>query len=202
MARYVLAIDQGTTGTTALVIDRRLSVKAKINVEFRQIFPRPGQVEHDFEDIWASTLKAVQGALRAARLKGSAIEAVGITNQRETTVLWDRRTGKPVHHAIVWQDRRTAPACQALKDQGKEAFVRERTGLVLDPYFSGTKIRWLLENVRGLEEKAARGDVAFGTIDTALLWRLTGGAVHATDVTNASRTLLMDLARRRWDDEL
>ena len=202
MARYVLAIDQGTTGTTAMVIDQKLSVKAKINVEFLQIFPKPGQVEHDFEDIWTSTEKAVSKALREAGLKGSAIEAVGITNQRETTVLWDRGTGKPVHNAIVWQDRRTAPACEALKAQGKEPLVRERTGLVLDPYFSGTKIRWLLDHVRGLEKRARGGEIAFGTIDSALLYRLTGGAAHKTDVTNASRTLLMELGARRWDEEL
>ena len=202
MARYVLAIDQGTTGTTAMVLDQKLSVKAKINVEFRQIFPKPGQVEHDFEDIWTSTEKAVHKALREAGVKGSAIEAIGITNQRETTVLWDRKTGKPVHNAIVWQDRRTAPACEALKAQGKEALVRDRTGLVLDPYFSGTKIRWLLDHVKGLEKKARSGAIAFGTIDSALLFRLTGGAAHATDVTNASRTLLMDLGARRWDDEM
>jgi glycerol kinase len=202
MAKYVLAIDQGTTGTTALLIDQRLSVKAKVNVEFRQIFPKPGQVEHDLEDIWASTQKAVSSALREAAIKGSELAAIGITNQRETTALWDRRSGRPLHNAIVWQDRRTAPACEALKAQGKEPLVRERTGLVLDPYFSATKIRWLLENVKGAEEKAKRGEVAFGTIDTVLLWRLTGGSVHATDVTNASRTLLMDLAARRWDDEM
>ncbi len=202
MAKYVLAIDQGTTGTTALLIDQRLSVKAKVNVEFRQIFPKPGQVEHDLEDIWASTQKAISQALREASIKGSELQAIGITNQRETTALWDRKTGRPVHNAIVWQDRRTAPACEALKAQGREPFVKEKTGLVLDPYFSATKIRWLLDNVKGLEQKAMRGEVAFGTIDTLLLWRLTGGVAHATDVTNASRTLLMDLAERRWDDEL
>jgi len=202
MARYVLAIDQGTTGSTALIIDQRLRVAAKVNVEFRQFFPRPGHVEHDLGDIWASTLKAISGALRHAGIKGRQIDAIGITNQRETTALWDRRSGKPLHRAIVWQDRRTAPACEALKAAGKEELVRGRTGLVLDPYFSGTKIRWLLENVKGAEEKAGRGEVAFGTIDTVLLWKLTGGAVHATDVTNASRTLLMDLGRLAWDDEM
>src|SRR2546421_444725 len=148
MARHVLAIDQGTTGTTALIIDQRLSVKAKVNVEFRQIFPKPGWVEHDLEDIWSSTQKAVQRALREAAIKGGRIEAIGITNQRETTSLWDRRSGRPLHNAIVWQDRRTAPLCEALKKQGKEGFVRDKTGLVLDPYFSATKIRWLLDNVK------------------------------------------------------
>src|SRR3954468_4939949 len=202
MAKSVLAIDQGTTGTTALVLDRRLAVKGKRNVEFRQIFPRPGWVEHDLEDIWTSTLKAVSAALRAAAVKPSQLEAIGITNQRETTLLWDRRTGRPIHNAIVWQDRRTADACNALRAAGKEPWVREKTGLVLDAYFSATKVRWMLDNVKGARVRAERGELAFGTVDAALLWKLTGGAVHATDVTNASRTLLMDLSRRQWDDEL
>jgi glycerol kinase len=202
MAKYVLSIDQGTTGTTALVLDRRLAVKGKSHVEFRQIFPKPGWVEHDFEDIWTSTLKAISAALRQARAKGSDVDAIGITNQRETTLLWDRRTGRPIHNAIVWQDRRTAAACDALRAQGREPWIRDKTGLVLDAYFSGTKLQWLLENVRGAREKAGRGELAFGTVDSALLFRLTGGAVHATDVTNASRTLLMDLGRRAWADEL
>ena len=202
MPKYVLAIDQGTTGTTALVLDQRLAVKGKRNVEFRQIFPRPGWVEHDLADIWDSTLKAVSAALRGAGVKPSQLEAVGITNQRETTVLWDRRTGKPIYNAIVWQDRRTADACDALRGAGKEPWIREKTGLVLDAYFSATKVRWMLDNVKGARERAERGELAFGTVDSALLWKLTGGAVHATDVTNASRTLLMDLSRRQWDDEL
>jgi glycerol kinase len=202
MARYVLAIDQGTTGSTALVLDQRLSVKAKANVEFRQIFPKPGWVEHDLEDIWSSTLKAVGKALREASVKTGDLQAIGITNQRETTLLWDRRTGRPLHHAIVWQDRRTADQCNELKAAGMEPWVREKTGLVLDAYFSGTKLRWLLDNVRGARERAERGELCFGTVDSALLWRLTGGVVHATDVTNASRTLLMDLEKRAWDDEL
>ena len=202
MAKAVLAIDQGTTGTTALVLDRRLAVKGKANVEFRQIFPKPGQVEHDLEDIWTSTQKAIAGALREAGVKGADLEAIGITNQRETTLLWERRAGRPLYHAIVWQDRRTAGACDELRKQGKEPWIRERTGLVLDAYFSGTKLQWLLENVKGARERAERGELAFGTVDSALLWKLTGGAVHATDVTNASRTLLMNLTTRAWDDEL
>ncbi|GAC1342770.1 MAG: glycerol kinase GlpK [Myxococcales bacterium] len=202
MGKYVLAIDQGTTGTTAMVIDKRLSVKGRSNVEFRQIFPRPGWVEHDLEDIWDSTRKAIAQALRDASAKGAEIAAIGITNQRETTALWERRNGKPIHNAIVWQCRRTASICDAMKADGKEPFVRAKTGLVLDAYFSGTKIRWLLENVKGARARAERGDLAFGTIDSFLLWRLSGGAVHATDATNASRTLLMDLATRAWDDEL
>ena len=201
-SKYVLAIDQGTTGSTALILDQRLSVKAKANVEFRQIFPRPGWVEHDLEDIWTSTQKAIATALREASIKGSELSAIGITNQRETTLLWDRRTGRPVHHAIVWQDRRTADACNKLKAEGREPLVRERTGLVLDSYFSATKVRWLLDHVKGAEARAVRGDLCFGTVDSALLWKLTGGLVHATDVTNASRTLLMDLEKRSWDDEM
>jgi len=202
MARYVLAIDQGTTGSTALILDSRLAVKGKANLEFRQIFPRPGWVEHDFDDIWTATLKAIAGAMREASAKPADIQAIGITNQRETTLLWDRRSGKPMHHAIVWQDRRTAGLCDELKSLGKEPWIREKTGLVLDAYFSGTKLRWLLENVKGARARAENGDLCFGTIDSALLFKLTGGAVHATDVTNASRTLLMDLEKRAWDDEL
>ena len=202
MARYVLAIDQGTTGSTALVLDRRLTVKAKANFEFRQIFPKPGWVEHDFDDIWTSVQKAVARALQKASIKGTDIEAIGITNQRETTLLWERGSGKPIHNAIVWQDRRTADHCNRLKAEGKEPLVKDRTGLVLDAYFSATKARFLLDHVKGAQAKAERGDLCFGTIDSALLFKLTGGAVHATDVTNASRTLLMDLERRRWDDEM
>jgi glycerol kinase len=202
MAKYVLAIDQGTTGSRALILDQRLSVKGKANLEFRQIFPRPGWVEHDLDDIWTATLKTIARAMREAEVKAGQLQAIGITNQRETTLLWDRRTGKPIHRAIVWQDRRTADFCNQLKAQGKEPWVREKTGLVLDAYFSGTKVRWLLDNVKGARERAGRGELCFGTIDSALLWKLTGGEVHATDVTNASRTLLMDLERRVWDDEL
>ena len=202
MAKYLLAIDQGTTSTRALVIDARLNVKGSAGFEFKQHFPTPGWVEHDLEEIWTTTQKAIKGALEKAAVKGSEIGAIGITNQRETTALWDRKSGKPVHKAIVWQCRRTAAMCDALKAAGKESFVRGKTGLVLDAYFSGTKIRWLLDNVKGARERAEKGDLAFGTIDTFLLWRLTGGAVHATDVTNASRTLLMDLTSRKWDDEL
>ncbi|MGZ6143514.1 MAG: glycerol kinase GlpK [Myxococcales bacterium] len=202
MARYILAIDQGTTSSRALILDQRLSVKGAAGVEFRQIFPKPGWVEHDFDDIWGSTLKAIGRAMREAGAKPRDLHAIGITNQRETTLLWDRRTGKPIHNAIVWQDRRTASICNELKAQGKEPWVHEKTGLVLDAYFSGTKLRWLLDNVKGAREKAERGELAFGTVDCALLWKLTSGAVHATDVTNASRTLLMDLEKRAWDDEL
>jgi glycerol kinase len=202
MATYVMAIDQGTTGTTVLILDKRLALRAKVNQEFRQIFPKPGWVEHDLDDIWGSTLATVTRALREAGLRGNDIEAIGITNQRETTAIWDRRSGKPLHNAIVWQDRRTADLCAQLKEQGKEPLVRERTGLVLDPYFSATKLRWLLDNVRGVRDKTEAGQVAFGTIDSFLAWRLTGGAAHVTDVSNASRTLLMDLRTLAWDAEL
>jgi glycerol kinase len=201
-ATHVLAIDQGTTGTTVLILDRRLGVRARVNQEFRQIFPKPGWVEHDLEDIWGSTISTVQRALREAGLRGGDVAAIGITNQRETTGLWERRSGRPVHHAIVWQDRRTTEACAQLKQGGHEPRVREKTGLVLDPYFSATKLRWLLDNVRGAREKAEAGGLAFGTIDTFLTWRLTGGEAHVTDVSNASRTLLMDLRSREWDREL
>src|SRR5512133_2655428 len=198
-ASHVLAIDQGTTGTTVLILDRRLGVRARVNQEFRQIFPKPGWVEHDLEDIWGSTLSAVPRALREAGIHAREIAAIGITNQRETTSLWERRSGRPIHHAIVWQDRRTTDACARLKAKGDEPAIHERTGLVLDPYFSATKLRWLLENVKGAEEKARDGALAFGTIDTFLAWRLTGGLAHVTDVSNASRTLLVDIRTGDWD---
>ncbi len=201
MSKYVLAIDQGTTGTTAVLLDRRLAVRALVNQEFKQHFPRPGQVEHDLEEIWASVGATVRRALRLAGARGRDVAAIGITNQRETTALWRRSTGKPVSRAIVWQDRRTTEACAALKAAGREPWVRERTGLVLDPYFSATKLGWLLDHVKGARRDAEAGKLAFGTIDSFLCWRLTGGA-HVTDVSNASRTLLMNLETRRWDDAL
>ncbi|HVO20736.1 MAG TPA: glycerol kinase GlpK [Anaeromyxobacter sp.] len=202
MASCVLAIDQGTTSTRVLILDRRLKVRAQVNQEFRQHFPRPGWVEHDLGEIWSSTLALVRRALRQAGVRGQDVAAVGITNQRETTALWDRRTSRPLHRAIVWQDRRTTDVCTRLKAEGREAWVRERTGLVLDPYFSGTKLAWLLDHVKGAREKAESGAAAFGTVDTWLVWKLTGGAAHVTDVSNASRTLLMDLRARAWDPAL
>ena len=200
--KYVLAVDQGTTGTTVLVLDRRLAVRARVNEEFPQHFPKPGWVEHDLEEIWGSVLSTIRKALKAADLRGADIAAVGITNQRETTGLWHRETGKPVARAIVWQDRRTADDCQALREKGLEPMIRERTGLVLDPYFSGTKLRWLLEHVKGAATRADRGELAFGTVDSFLVHRLTGGEAHVTDVSNASRTLLLHLSALDWDPEL
>jgi glycerol kinase len=200
--RFVVAIDQGTTGTTVLVLDRRGRVCGRAYREFTQYFPRPGWVEHDPEEIWRVTLGVLRTACRRAGARGRDIAGIGITNQRETTVLWDRRRGRPVHRAIVWQDRRTAEHCHALRAAGAEDLLRRKTGLVLDPYFSATKLRWLLGHVRRAEERAARGELCFGTIDSWLVWKLTGGAVHITDPTNASRTLLYDIHAQRWDPEL
>jgi glycerol kinase len=196
----IVAIDQGTTGTTVLLVDASRSVRGRGYREFAQIYPRPGEVEHDPEAIWASVLAALEQAL--AGVDPSRIAAIGITNQRETTLLWDRHGGRPVANAIVWQDRRTAPFCAQLKSAGHEPAVRERTGLVLDPYFSATKIRWLLDNVAGVREQAEAGAIAFGTVDTFLIWRLSGGRTHVTDATNASRTLLYDLSAGEFSDEL
>ncbi|WP_225410416.1 glycerol kinase GlpK [Stigmatella hybrida] len=201
-AKHVLAIDQGTTGTHVTILDARLQVVGRSYREFTQHFPKPSWVEHDLEEIWASSEFCIARALRDAGLKGQDIAAVGITNQRETTGLWHRGTGKPLARAIVWQDRRTADICQGLKARGVEPRVREVTGLVLDPYFSGTKLTWLFEHVKGARTRAEKGEVCFGTIDTWLVYKLTGGAVHVTDVSNASRTLLMDLRSLTWDDEL
>jgi glycerol kinase len=198
--RHVIAIDQGTTGTTVLVLDEQLQLRGRGYQEFRQIYPRPGWVEHDPEDIWVSVCAALAAALRG--VDPASIAAIGITNQRETTVVWDRKTGRAIHPAIVWQDRRTAERCAELAAAGHAARVRALTGLTLDPYFSGTKLRWILDHVPGAAALANAGDLAFGTIDSYLLWRLTGGAVHATDVTNASRTLLFDLHTLAWSDEL
>jgi len=202
MGKYVLAIDQGTTGTTALLIDRNGGVRARGYAELQQHFPQPGWVEHDGDQIWTSVLRAVAAALAAASVDGRAVAAIGITNQRETTLLWNRATGRPLARAIVWQDRRTADRCRMLREQGLGPGVARRTGLVLDPYFSATKVEWLLRNVRGARAAARAGRIAFGTVDSWLLFKLTGGRVHATDPTNASRTLLYDIGKRRWDDDL
>ncbi|MBS2032947.1 MAG: glycerol kinase GlpK [Deltaproteobacteria bacterium] len=201
-ANYILALDQGTTGSTALVVDRRLNVKAKVNQEFRQNFPKPGWVEHDLEDIWTSVTETIKRALREARIKPTDIAAIGITNQRETVGAWDRKTGKAAGRAIVWQDRRTADFCAQLKADGREAMVKQKTGLVLDPYFSATKMRWMLQHDAKLAARADAGELAFGTIDTFLVSRLTGNTVHVTDVSNASRTSLFNIHTLQWDDEL
>ena len=202
MATYVLALDQGTTSSRAILFDGQLSVIAMAQAEFPQHFPAPGWVEHDPEDLWRTTLSTAREALAKAGVEASGIAAIGITNQRETALVWDRRTGQPVHRAILWQDRRTAEACSAMKAAGHETLVRERTGLLLDPYFSATKIAWMLDNVPGARARAERGELAFGTVDTFLLWRLTGGRVHATDATNAARTLLFDIHRGAWDEDM
>jgi glycerol kinase len=200
--KHLLAIDQGTTGSTAIVVTLDGETLGKKTVEFPQIFPKPGWVEHDPNEIWKSVEAAVRGALIEAKMGGSHIGAIGITNQRETTVVWDRKTGKPVFNAIVWQCRRTADECDRVKAKGVEPAVRDKTGLVVDAYFSGTKVAWILDHVQDARTRAEKGELAFGTIDSFLVWHLTGGAVHATDVTNASRTLLMDLSTLAWDDAM
>ncbi len=202
MSQYLLAIDQGTTSSRAIVFDLAGRPVSSAQQELPQIFPSEGWVEHDPEQIWSDTLKVCLAALSKNEVSAAAIAAIGITNQRETTVIWDRATGKPIHHAIVWQDRRTAPQCQALYTPEKEKWLTAKTGLLLDPYFSATKIAWLLNEIPGARERAERGELAFGTIDSFLLWRLTGGRVHATDATNAARTLLFNIHTQDWDDEL
>ena len=202
MADYVLAVDQGTTSSRAIVFDGHYRVRGVSQQEFPQHFPRSGWVEHDPEDIWRTVLATMRGALADAKLAASDIAAIGITNQRETTLIWDRKTGKAIHNAIVWQDRRTADMCEELRRAGVEGAVTAKTGLLLDAYFSGTKAAWILDHVDGARARAERGELAFGTVDTFLLWRLTGGKVHATDLTNASRTLLCNIDSGDWDDEL
>jgi glycerol kinase len=199
-AKYVLAVDQGTTGTHVSILDNKLRVVGSSYREFTQYFPKPSWVEHDLEEIWSSVEQCIRRALKDAQLAGKDIAAVGITNQRETSGLWMREGGQPLSHAIVWQDRRTSEHCAKLRQQGEEARVRQTTGLVLDPYFSGTKLSWMLEHVKGARKRAEKGDVCFGTVDTWLVYKMTGGQAHVTDVSNASRTLLMDVNRLAWDD--
>src|ERR1700723_1426044 len=199
---FVLAIDQGTTSSRAMVFRADLSVAGVAQQEFPQHFPASGWVEHDPEDIWNSTIATCRGALKKAALVAKDIAAIGITNQRETTVVWDRATGQAIHRAIVWQDRRTADFCARLEDEGHEPAITAKTGLIIDPYFSGTKVAWILDHVPGARERAERGELLFGTVDCYLLWRLTGGKVHATDATNASRTLLFNIPEGDWDDDL
>ncbi len=202
MSELILSIDQGTTGTTVLLIDENLNVCGKGYREFRQIYPEPGWVEHDPEDIWASVLASLDEALQTSGVAASKIVGIGITNQRETNLIWDRETGRPCHNAIVWQCRRTSGIVEELKAKGYEALFQKRTGLLLDPYFSGTKLKWQLDNITGLRKEVEAKRAIAGTIDTFLTWKLTDGAAHVTDVTNASRTLLMDLETLSWDDEL
>ena len=201
-AGFILAIDQGTTSSRAIIFDRHQKIRGVGQKEFTQYFPKSGWVEHDAEEIWQSVVATCKQAIRKAKIKPADIAAIGITNQRETTVLWDRKTGKPVHKAIVWQDRRTAELCGKLKKAGHEAGFTRKTGLLLDPYFSGTKVAWLLDQVKGLRKQAEAGDIAFGTIDSFLIWRLTGGKRHVTDATNASRTLMYNIRTNKWDKGL
>ncbi|WP_276199512.1 glycerol kinase GlpK [Chelatococcus sp. XZ-Ab1] len=202
MATYVLAIDQGTTSSRAILFRPDTSIAAVAQREFPQHFPASGWVEHEPEDLWETTLATCREALDKAGAAARDVAAIGITNQRETTVVWDRASGRAIHRAIVWQDRRTAPLCARLKDEGHESLFTARTGLILDPYFSGSKIAWILDNVPGARARAERGELAFGTVDSFLLWRLTGGKVHATDATNAARTLLFDIHKGEWDEDL
>ncbi len=202
MNPYLLTIDQGTTSSRAIIFDASGTPRWEAQQEFRQIFPGEGWVEHDPEEIWETTVAVCRRALSNSGLDAGLFAAIGITNQRETTLVWDRHSGEPVYNAIVWQDRRTAEVCQDLKNRGLEPRFTGKTGLLLDPYFSGTKIRWILDNVDNARDRAENGELAFGTVDSFLLWRLTGGRVHATDATNASRTLLFDIHEQRWDNEL
>jgi glycerol kinase len=199
---YILALDQGTTSSRAVLLSEDGRVHGQAQTPFRQIFPQPGWVEHDPVEIWSSQFGVAMEALAQADAKADAVAAIGITNQRETAIIWDRKTGEPVHNAIVWQDRRTAGFCDHLREQGSEPKIQEKTGLVIDAYFSASKICWLLDNIAGVRERAKRGELAFGTVDSWLIWKLTGGARHVTDVTNASRTMLFNLHTGQWDDEL
>jgi glycerol kinase len=199
---FILALDQGTTSSRAILFDHAGNVRALAQKEIQQVYPRPGWVEHDANQIWESQLAAARQAIAKAAASPEQIAAIGITNQRETTILWDRATGRPIHHAIVWQDRRTAAFCDELRTAGHGAMIQNKTGLVIDAYFSASKVRWLLDHIPGARARAERGEVAFGTVDSWLLWNLTGGAVHATDMSNASRTMLFNLHTRTWDDEL
>src|SRR6476661_7064521 len=196
----ILALDQGTTSSRAILFDRDGTIRAVAQKEFTQIFPQAGWVEHDPQEIWASQIGVAVEAMGRGHVRPSDLAAIGITNQRETTVVWNRRTGEPIHNAIVWQDRRAEPTCAELRERGLEGVFREKTGLIIDAYFSGTKLKWIFDHVSGSREAAARGELAFGTVDSWLMWHLTGGQVHATDVSNASRTLLLNVRSNQWDD--
>ena len=199
---FILALDQGTTSSRAIVFEHGGAIRATAQKEFQQIFPQTGWVEHNPRELWSSQVEVAHAALARAGLKAGDLAAIGITNQRETTVLWDRSTGEPIHNAIVWQDRRTAGFCDELKQAGHEELIRRKAGLVIDAYFSGSKVRWLLDHVPGARERARHGELAFGTIDSWLLWNLTGGELHLTDPSNASRTMLFNLQTGTWDEEL
>ncbi|MGV3662994.1 MAG: glycerol kinase GlpK [Prosthecobacter sp.] len=200
--KFILALDQGTTSSRAILFNHDGGIVAVAQKEFKQIFPKPGWVEHDAQEIWATQAGVASEVLHKARAKAEDVAAIGITNQRETAVVWDRKTGKPICNAIVWQDRRTAPVCDKLRARKLDKLIQRKTGLVIDAYFSATKVQWILQNVKGAKARAAKGELAFGTIDSWLLWNLTGGEVHATDVSNASRTMLYDIRKGDWDDEL
>lgn len=200
--KYILALDQGTTSSRAIVFDHDGQIKTVAQQEFTQIYPKPGWVEHDANEIWTSQLDVARQALRQLDLSSNDVAAIGITNQRETTLIWDRQTGQPIHNAIVWQDRRTSPECDQLRDGGHEPMITQTTGLVIDPYFCATKIRWLLDHVPDAQRRAESGELAFGTIESWLLWKLTGGRLHITDVTNASRTMLMNIHSLDWDQQI
>src|SRR5699024_4854795 len=201
-AKYILSIDQGTTSTRGIIFDHAGDVISMAQKEFELHFPHPGWVEHDANEIWTSTLACIADALRKANLSSSDIASIGITNQRETTVVWDKETGRPIYHAIVWQSRQTEDICRELREAGHEKLFQEKTGLLIDPYFSGTKVKWILDHVDGAREKAEKGELLFGTIDSWLIYKLTGGEVHVTDYTNASRTLMYNIYDLKWDEEL
>lgn len=200
--QYILALDQGTTSSRAILFDHAGNIVAVAQKEFRQVYPQPGWVEHDAEEIWSSQFSVMAEVVAKANAQPAQIAAIGITNQRETTVVWNRKTGKPIHHAIVWQDRRTASYCDELKERGLSAMIQQKTGLIIDAYFSATKLKWILDNVDGARDSASRGELAFGTIDTWLIWKLSSGKLHVTDVSNASRTMLLDIHTCKWDAEL
>lgn len=202
MKQYILALDQGTTSSRAMLFDENGSIVSVAQKEFRQIYPKAGWVEHDAQEIWSTQAGVAAEAVAQAGVNGKSLAGIGITNQRETTVIWDRKTGKPIYNAIVWQDRRTSEYCDELKEKGHASMIQEKTGLVLDAYFSGTKVKWILDNVEGARDRAEKGELAFGTIDSWLIWNLTQGEVHVTDVTNASRTLLFNINKMEWDEEI
>ncbi|HAJ76844.1 MAG TPA: glycerol kinase, partial [Gammaproteobacteria bacterium] len=202
MSNYILSIDQGTTSSRALIFDESANPVGLGQLEFKQHFPANGWVEHDATEIWQTTLDSCRTAMKKADIAAESISCIGITNQRETTVVWNRETGKPIHNAIVWQDRRTSDYCEQLRQQGMQENIQEKTGLLIDPYFSATKLRWILDNVADARQQAEEGLLAFGTVDSYLLWQLTGGKSHRTDATNASRTMLFNINEQQWDDEL